>query len=83
MFPNQISFEDNECSLLMVEADLVGTVTQTLHKNTPPITKNILKIIYDTVGPELIATHALPTPREMTDHQYLNMLNNSIISDKK
>ena len=40
------------------------------------------KKVYNAVGPELIASHIQETPEEMTYHQYLNMLANSIIDDK-
>ena len=40
------------------------------HINTPSGTRNV---------PALITAHVHPTPREITDHQYLNNLANSII----
>ena len=35
--------------------------------------------MYNDVGPALIAYQIKKTPEDMTDHQYLNILSNSII----
>ena len=61
-----------------MEVGPVISVPQTAHKY-PTSHKKLLKKVYNTVITELISAHAQPTPREITDHQYLNIMDNSII----
>ena len=80
MLPNQIPFEEKEYSPLRVKVYPVISVTQTAHKYLTR-QKNCRKKCYNTVVPALIAYHAQPTPIEILDHQYRNILANSVIYD--